>query len=88
VDVVRVMNVLNSSYFDPQQLAIAVRHIFDSLAIGGLLIVGSNDGAGSEVRGAIYRKLNQGFQVLAKSGADHDAHCTIISCAAIQRDRS
>ena len=86
MDVVRVMNVLNSSYFDPQQLSIAVGHIFESLAIGGLLIVGSNDAAGSEVRGGIYRKLGQGFQELAKSGADHDAHRTIVSFAATQRD--
>jgi hypothetical protein len=86
VDVVRVMNVLNSSYFDPQQLSIAVGHIFDSLALGGLLIIGSNDAAGTEVRGAIYRKLSQGFQVLAKSGADHDAHPTIMSCTATERD--
>jgi len=86
VDVVRVMNVLNSSYFDPQQLSIAVGHIFESLAIGGLLIVGSNDAAGSEVRGGIYRKLSQGFQELAKSGADHDAHRTIVGFAATQRD--
>jgi hypothetical protein len=81
MDVVRVMNVLNSSYFDAQQLSIAVGHIFESLAIGGLLIVGSNDAAGSEVRGGIYRKLSHGFQELAKSGADHDAHRTIMSFA-------
>ena len=80
------MNVLNSSYFDPQQLSIAVGHIFDSLALGGLLIIGSNDAAGTEVRGGIYRKLSQGFQVLAKSGADHDAHHTIMNCAAAERD--
>jgi CheR methyltransferase, SAM binding domain len=86
VDVVRVMNVLNSSYFDPQQQSIAVRHIFESLALGGLLIIGSNDAAGTEVRGAIYRKLSQGFQVLAKSGADHDAHRTVMSCTATERD--
>jgi len=77
------MNVLNSSHFDPQQLSIAVGHIFESLAIGGLLIVGA---AGSEVRGGIYRRLGQGFQELAKSGADHDAHRTIVSFAATQRD--
>jgi hypothetical protein len=86
VDVVRVMNVLNSSYFAAQQLSIAVGHILESLAIGGLLIVGSNDAAGTEVRGGIYRKLSQGFQELAKSGADHDAHRTIMSFAATQRD--
>jgi hypothetical protein len=86
VDVVRVMNVLNSSYFDPQQLSIAVGHIFESLALGGLLIIGSNDAAGTNVRGGIYRKLNQGFQVLAKSGADHDAHRTIMSCTVTERD--
>jgi hypothetical protein len=86
VDAVRVMNVLNSSYFDQQQLSIAVGHIFESLSIGGLLIVGSNDAAGSKVRGGIYRKLSQGFQELAKSDADHDAHRTIMSYAATQRD--
>jgi hypothetical protein len=86
VDVVRVMNVLNSSYFDAQQLSIAVGHIFESLAIGGLLIVGSNDEAGTQVRGGIYRKLDQGFQALAKSGADHDAHQAIMSCTASERD--
>ena len=80
------MNVLNSSYFDRQQLSIAVGHIFESLTLGGLLIIGSNDAAGTEVRGAIYRKLSQGFQVLAKSGADHDAHHTIMSCMATERD--
>ena len=86
VDVVRVMNVLNSSYFDAQQLSIAVGHIFESLAIGGLLIAGSNDEAGTQVRGGIYRKLEQGFQTLAKSGADHDAHQAIMSCTASERD--
>ena len=86
VDVVRVMNVLNSSYFDPQQLSIAVGHIFESLTVGGLLIVGSNDEAGTQVRGGIYRKLDQGFQTLAKSGADHDAHQAIMSWTASERD--
>ena len=61
-------------------------HIFESLTPGGLLIIGSNDAAGTEVRGAIYRKLSQGFQVLAKSDADHDAHRTIMGCTAIERD--
>jgi hypothetical protein len=56
------------------------------LAPGGLLIIGSNDAAGTEVRGGIYRKLNRGFQVLAKSDADHDAHRTIMSFTATERE--
>jgi hypothetical protein len=85
VDVVRAMNVLNSSYFNPEQLSVAVGHIFKSLAVGGLLILGSNGEAGTEVRGAIYRKRGEGFEELAKSGADHDAHRTIMDYTARQR---
>jgi CheR methyltransferase, SAM binding domain len=78
VDVVRVMNVLNSSYFSDQDLARTVGRIFDSLGEGGLLVVGSNEEAGSQVRGAIYRKVNGGFAELARSGAAHDAHRAIV----------
>jgi hypothetical protein len=78
VDVVRVMNVLNSSYFTRQELARIVERIFDSLIDGGLFVVGSNDEADSEVRGAIYRKTNRGFAKLTRSGGDHDAHRAIM----------
>jgi hypothetical protein len=78
VDVVRVMNVLNSSYFSDQDLARTVGRIFDSLGEDGLLVVGSNEEAGSQVRGAIYRKVNGGFAELARSGAAHDAHRAIV----------
>jgi hypothetical protein len=78
VDVVRVMNVLNSSYFSGQQLVQIVDRIFASLAIDGLLVVGSNDEADTEVRGAIYRKTDRGFAELMRSGGTHDAHRTIV----------
>ena len=74
VNVMRVMNVLNSSYFSEQELARIVARIFQSLRDGGLLVVGSNEGAGSQVHGAIYRKGNGAFAELAHSGALHDAH--------------
>jgi hypothetical protein len=78
VDVVRVMNVLNSSYFAGQQLAQIVDHIFASLAVGGLLVVGSNDEADTEVRGSIYRRTDRGFAELMRSGGMHDAHRIIM----------
>ena len=68
VDVVRTMNVLNSSYFTQRQLGQVVGRIFSSLAAGGLLVTGSNDEAGTEVRGAIYRKVERGFVELKLFG--------------------
>jgi len=82
VDVVRIMNVLNSSYFTRQQLGQVAARVFASLAAGGLLIVGSNAEAGTEVRGTIYRKTDRGFAELVRSGGDHDAHQTIMTYAA------
>jgi hypothetical protein len=78
VNVVRVMNVLNSSYFSEKELAQIVTRIFGSLRDGGLLVVGSNEEAGSQVRGAIYRKVSDGFAELARSGEPHDAHRVIM----------
>jgi len=78
VNVVRVMNVLNSSYFSEKELAQIIGRIFGSLRDGGLLVVGSNEEAGSQVRGAIYRKVSGGFAELTRSGAPHDAHRIIM----------
>jgi hypothetical protein len=78
VDVVRAMNVLNTAYFTPGQFAQVVGNVFASLSPGGLLIVGSNDDAGTEVRGAVYNKIDDGFAELARSGREHDAHRAIM----------
>jgi hypothetical protein len=79
VNIVRAMNVLNASYFNERELRRIVRRISKSLDDGGLLIVGSNEEAGSPVRGAIYRKVNGGFAELARSGSPHDAHDVIMA---------
>lgn len=81
VDVVRAMNVLNASYFSERELAQIAARIFHSLVDGGLLIVGSNEEAGSQVRGAIYRKAKVGFVELRRSAAVHDAHHMIVGYA-------
>jgi CheR methyltransferase, SAM binding domain len=54
--VVRAMNILNPSYFADADLAAIVRNVISSLNEGGLLIVGSNEDAGSAVRGAAYER--------------------------------
>jgi hypothetical protein len=65
--VVRTMNVLNPGYFDEGQFAAAIKNVFDSLAVGGIYIVGSNQEAASAVSGAVFRRAESRFEVLWKS---------------------
>lgn len=67
--VIRAMNILNTSYFEPEILVRAVKNIFDSLEEGGLLITGSNVESGSLVNGGVYRKQNGTFKTLFESGS-------------------
>lgn len=66
---VRIMNVLNPAYFSPEQALIALRHLSGCLASGGLLVIASNEGAGSEVHGGIYRKEGARTELLRKLGS-------------------
>ncbi len=66
---VRAMNVLNPGYFDATQLRLAARHLFDALAEGGLLALGSNENAGTEVDGIIARRTGKHLEVITQVGA-------------------
>ncbi len=67
-EIVRAMNVLNRSYFEDAQLALAISHITSSLEEGGLLVTGSNLEAGSGVRGSIYRREGGQLRPVDHSG--------------------
>ena len=59
--VIRIMNVLNPTYFETLEFVEIVKNVRAALAKGGLLIVGSNQDAGSKVEGAVYGLAESGF---------------------------
>lgn len=65
-NVIRVMNIIHYGYFNEVQLQLILKNIFNSLEEGGLFIEGSNENAGSEVEGAIYKKNESGFNIFAQ----------------------
>jgi hypothetical protein len=67
-DVIRVMNLLNSSYFNEADLRKALSNISDSLNETGVFIVGSNLEPGSIVNGGVYKKCGSKFVKLYESG--------------------
>ena len=67
--IVRVMNLLNVSYFTNEELSRALENIFASLEDGGLFITGSNFESGTEVNGAVYRKEKGKAHKLLESGS-------------------
>lgn len=67
-DIFRAMNVLNTSYFTPDQIHIIVKNIFEALTNDGLFITGSNQNANSIVHGGVYQKKSSGFVCLFRSG--------------------
>lgn len=67
--IIRVMNLLNISYFTDEQLSRALENIFTSLEDGGLFITGSNFESGTEVNGAVYRKEKGNVEKLLESGS-------------------
>lgn len=77
--VIRAMNVLNVSYFTPDQMQTVVRNLLQGLEDGGLLITGSNQDAGSIVDGGIYRKAGAAFTLVASSGGGSPVHDYLVS---------
>jgi len=65
--VIRVMNILNRSYFSDSEIEQVSEHIYSGLFDGGLLITGSNEGPGTPVQGGVYQKTGNGFKELWKS---------------------
>jgi chemotaxis methyl-accepting protein methylase len=74
MQVIRAMNVLNPAYFDLKKLNKVVSHLFHALAEGGLLIVGSNGDAGTDVRGGIYKRVGHQFVVLMQNDLTYYPH--------------
>jgi hypothetical protein len=67
--VIRAMNILNPSYFSPEKVDRILGNLFASLRLGGWLVIGSNEDAGSVVNGGIYRRTATGFERIWQSGA-------------------
>jgi hypothetical protein len=65
---VRAMNVINPEYFSGEDLITVLGNLVQSVAEGGLLAIGSNEGPNSVVHGAIYKKLNGRLTLLRQSG--------------------
>lgn len=65
---VRAMNVLNPGYFDAAQMRRVVANLFEAVENGGLLAMGSNDDAGTEVDGIVCRRAGAHLDILACSG--------------------
>lgn len=65
--VVRAMNILNPDYFDAATLEQIVGHVCGSVAEGGVLVTGSNQGPDSPVLGSIFRKSGGRFEELHAS---------------------
>ena len=68
VCIIRVMNVLNHSYFSDGEFAQVIRNLYEGLREKGLLITGSNQDAGTIVNGGIYQKSENGFSKIFNSG--------------------
>lgn len=66
--IIRVMNVLNSSYFSEAEFDRVFNNLYHGLKDNGLLIIGSNQEAGTIVHGNIYQKCHSRFQELHQSG--------------------
>lgn len=78
-ELVRAMNVLNRRYFADPLLRVAVDHVANSLAEGGLFVTGSNEDAGSGVAGSIFRKEGGRFVAVSHAGAGSPIRDLIVS---------
>ena len=76
---IRAMNVLNPSYFPPIRMAQALQNILNGLEEGGLFVTGSNQGAGSPVDGAIYKKTEGRFHKLFQSGQSSPVESVLLA---------
>lgn len=73
-DVIRAMNILNTSYFDDSTMRLITANLDASLNDGGFLITGSNMEEGTQLHGGIYRKTGDGFKLLESSGNGSPVH--------------
>lgn len=67
-DIIRVMNVLNRSYFTEEEARKIITNIKSSLKDPGILLVGSNKDAGSPVNGNIFLNKKGAFRIISTFG--------------------
>lgn len=67
-NVIRAMNVFNSTYFSRSEFISILRNIHTGLHNNGFLITGSNQNSDSDVHGGIFQKKGDGFVNILKSG--------------------
>jgi hypothetical protein len=65
-NVIRTINILNRTYFDEPQLGLAIRNVWQSLAPGGIWIVGKTDeNTGIQVtRATVYQRAGERWEEL------------------------
>jgi hypothetical protein len=80
-DVIRMMNVLNPTYFSTAEFEKIVANIRAGLVPGGLLIAGSNQEAGTSVAGGIYRFDGSGFTQVFNTGVTSTVQEIIMAAA-------
>lgn len=68
-DVLRTMNILNRSYFSPEELARGASAVFQSLRPGGIWIVGRTMEEDFKNHVSLLRRREDGWEVLERIGA-------------------
>ena len=68
VHCLRAMNILNPGYFDAAEMRRALRHLLGAVTSGGIIAIGSNEGAGSAVDGIVCRREGDRLRPLAATG--------------------
>jgi len=66
-DVIRMMNLLNPTYFSEAEFDRIITNVGSGLVDGGLFVIGSNQDAGTEVEGGIYCFENGCFTRLTEN---------------------
>lgn len=67
-DVIRTMNILNSSYFSAERLGEGYRAIFDSLQLGGIWVVGRTLEEDLSNHATFFRRRERDWEVLDRIG--------------------
>ena len=78
-DVVRAMNILNPSYFEPATMRQIAGFVCESVAPGGLLVTGSNLEPGSAVEGSVFTREASGMRELWAAGQGSPARDPILA---------
>ena len=82
------MNVLNPTYFTVTDRLKVASNIHAGLRLGGWLVIGSNQDAGSQVHGGIYRRTGVGFEKVWQSGEGSRFEAVLLGHRAVEEERA